>query len=1112
MLLFLLCISFVPFNTNEGKGYQPKHSDNTKNTKSLTSGYHHIKIIDNSILSEFPEMFNTDSMENSNWFTRYLTDEQIKQLILSNKTILYPIHKSYKENIQLKGKNRFLVSCSQSFIKKIDHSLIIDIKFVSNDLYSITTPYSNIKKLTKLLINSPDVLSFSELPSIKLLNRWAKGFVQNGDNSILFNGNTYVGNNSLNSLGYKGENQVATIEDSGVDTTLRYFKDNSIDAPINKVNLNHRKIVKYKTLSKTDHADYSGHGTHCAGSIVGENIDDSDFFNAYNGGAPKAKLFVVDLEDSHGDMYIDTDFSNTIADMNTLGSFVSSNSWGLDSESNQVKYQYDVASYNNPSILWVFAAGNSYGFGTVLTPASCKNLLTVGALDTLYNNNLEKSSNTQFDIIVENQTNQVIKPSVFFVNDEYDSLMASNILPKAINANNKTAVIYEAGTSSYSDAAVFSSDCNQAVDAINRGATVILASSILSCPNQNINNAIGVIIPNSASFDSKILGRRISLVPKVTSPQNPPTMKVARFSSKGPSFYGSVKPEVVAPGSDIISADNGHYNSVQYMSGTSMACPTAAGSMIILREYAMDKFGITKPTSNLLKALVVCGAEKPNKPEMPDNEWGFGMLNIGNVVENISGNKVLIQNEISITFGKTLSFDLNVFDATRPLSIAMAYIDFPTAAESRISLVVDLDLFVVSPKGKLLHPLGNSEDQYSTVERIYVQPANIEIGTYHVYVKASKPGASTSSTSIPFSLVARGSIDSFTPTPSSSKLLDNSTNSPWTNVCSDPSFATADGCNCNDAKTGLFCQQEVINLPIDSDQVYRIPPMETLYLKGVLNGMNENFNLNLYQQTTPHNYFNVHSNPSNKPDKVLNYAYMNKFNTTKESLTGGPANFPSNSPVYFAISNFGSHEGVITLSLTIDMPPEYGGANYVPRGVNAISTAGTVVAIIIVILFVVAIIFAIVFCTRNKRKRKNKRRNSSEDHPATVVDETNNNGGGTANMSVPPECNGSYVPPSYPSGYNNTYPYPSPNYPPQNGQQVPPNAYSPSPAPTPYINAPIVEPQPVPNAGYNSNTNTNQGQPAINPYDPANFPTVNANNNANKPSYYPPYADPNDDK
>ena len=78
---------------------------------------------------------------------------------------------------------------------------------------------------------------------------------------------------------------------------------------------------------------------------------------------------------------------------------------------------------------------------------------------------------------------------------------------------------------------------------------------------------------------------------------------VAEFSSRGPTFDGRVKPEIMAPGQDIVSAYSdgnptsnqcglaapvfGEENGAARLAnaGTSMAAPITAGSAALVREY-----------------------------------------------------------------------------------------------------------------------------------------------------------------------------------------------------------------------------------------------------------------------------------------------------------------------------------------------------------------------------------------------------------------------------------------------------------------------------------------------------------------------------------------------
>ncbi|WP_198780948.1 S8 family serine peptidase [Shewanella putrefaciens] len=59
---------------------------------------------------------------------------------------------------------------------------------------------------------------------------------------------------------------------------------------------------------------------------------------------------------------------------------------------------------------------------------------------------------------------------------------------------------------------------------------------------------------------------------------------IATFTSRGPSIAGTLKPEITAPGTDILTAHPGYGDKLSPISGTSFSSPITAGAVSIIRE------------------------------------------------------------------------------------------------------------------------------------------------------------------------------------------------------------------------------------------------------------------------------------------------------------------------------------------------------------------------------------------------------------------------------------------------------------------------------------------------------------------------------------------------
>jgi uncharacterized repeat protein (TIGR01451 family) len=92
--------------------------------------------------------------------------------------------------------------------------------------------------------------------------------------------------------------------------------------------------------------------------------------------------------------------------------------------------------------------------------------------------------------------------------------------------------------------------------------------------------------------------------------------QIAAFSSRGPSPWGEVKPELVAPGVDIRSSVPGGAYDLYY--GTSTAAPQVAGVAALLLQ-ARPSLTVTETES------LLTGSARPLGDSHPNNDYGSGL-------------------------------------------------------------------------------------------------------------------------------------------------------------------------------------------------------------------------------------------------------------------------------------------------------------------------------------------------------------------------------------------------------------------------------------------------------------------------------------------------------
>jgi len=218
--------------------------------------------------------------------------------------------------------------------------------------------------------------------------------------------------------------------------------------------------------------------------------------------------------------------------------------------------------------------------------------------------------------------------------------------------------------------------------------------------------------------------------------------EVARFSSRGPAADGRTKPDLVAPGSGIVSAASPLIKSnfepnplYTRMQGTSQAAAVTAGAAALLREFFQKEENIPSPSAALLKAALINGARP-----IPGSGAGFGRLDLASTVIALKEKLFAFTDEHSpLGRDQKRSYRYEVYARAEPFVATLAWTDPPAAPGAAKTLVNDLDLTVTAPDGKQY--LGNDDarqgvkDDRNNVERVVI-PHPLP-GIYTVEVKAA---------------------------------------------------------------------------------------------------------------------------------------------------------------------------------------------------------------------------------------------------------------------------------------------------------------------------------------------------------------------------------------
>jgi subtilisin family serine protease len=230
---------------------------------------------------------------------------------------------------------------------------------------------------------------------------------------------------------------------------------------------------------------------------------------------------------------------------------------------------------------------------------------------------------------------------------------------------------------------------------------------------------------------------------------------MAAFSSRGPTADTRLRPDVVAPGTDIISTRSslasgtgwGTLNSYyMFDGGTSMASPLTAGAAAVVRQFLIAQ-GIANPSAALIKATLINtavdisgygNASYEAGAPIPNNSEGWGRVDVGAATTT---GRIFLNSNPALTTGASFNQQYAI-GAGGPLKVTLVWSDAAAAGGAGVKLVNNLNLRVTAPNGTTVYlgnvfsggwsATGGSFDDRNNVENVYIQ--NPTAGLWRVEV------------------------------------------------------------------------------------------------------------------------------------------------------------------------------------------------------------------------------------------------------------------------------------------------------------------------------------------------------------------------------------------
>ena len=177
-------------------------------------------------------------------------------------------------------------------------------------------------------------------------------------------------------------------------------------------------------------------------------------------------------------------------------------------------------------------------------------------------------------------------------------------------------------------------------------------------------------------------------------------INISSFSSQGPTDDLRVKPDITGNGENLTSTSNISNTATASLSGTSMASPNVAGTLLLLQQHNKNLSNSFMRAATL-KGLA-CHTADDGGNVGPDAVYGWGLLNAKKAAETLTNNGLTSWvSEENLNTGQVYTMSVNS-NGTTPLIASITWTDVPgeinsgglAANDPTPALVNDLDIRV----------------------------------------------------------------------------------------------------------------------------------------------------------------------------------------------------------------------------------------------------------------------------------------------------------------------------------------------------------------------------------------------------------------------------------